>query len=133
MPLKVDRIREKIAAAAEHYGKRLAAVYLFGSRALNQASPLSDIDLAVLIDPREAAHFLELRFALYADFSRALGNDRIDLTVLNTLDNLFILDEVIRRGILVYDRQPGYRLDFEQRVLHRAIDFKQQRFQVMGI
>jgi predicted nucleotidyltransferase len=133
MPLRVDRIKEQAAAVAERYGKRVTALYLFGSRAANQESTLSDIDLAVLFDPRESATFLELRFALYADFSRSLATNNIDLTVLNTLDNLFILDDIIRSGELIYDGRPDLRLDFEQQALHRALDFKQQRQRVMGI
>ena len=133
MPSNIEQIAGKIAAAAKRYGERVAAVYLFGSRAENRESALSDIDLAVLIDPRQAAAFLELRLTLYADFSRALATNRIDLTVLNTLDNLFILDEIVRGGIVVYDNRPELRLDFEQKALHRALDFKQQRYRVMGI
>jgi len=133
MQMSVDRIKEEAAAVVERYGARVTALYLFGSRAANRQSALSDIDLAILFAPGESDAFLELRFALYAAFSRALATNRIDLTVLNTLDNLFILDEIVRKGELIFDGQTDLRRDFEQKALHRALDFKQQRHRVMGI
>jgi uncharacterized protein len=131
--MTIDVIAKKISACAAGYGERIAAVYLFGSRNRGEAAPLSDLDLAVLFHPRERAHLLELRCALYADFSRALQTNDIDLTVLNTLDNMFLLDEIVREGTVLYDREPALRDDFELNALHRAIDFKQQRLQVMGV
>jgi uncharacterized protein len=132
MRMDLDEIRERVGNAARRYDERLIAVYLFGSRAAGQATPLSDLDLAVLLDPRERPFTLSLRCALYADFSRVLQTNDIDLTVLNTLDNLFVLDEILRHGVLLYDPRPDLRADFEVRMQHRILDFKDHRCRVMG-
>lgn len=132
MQREIEKIRAGIATVACRYGDRLLAVYLFGSLAQGRATSLSDLDLAVLLDPREHSSFSDIRFALYADFSRALRTNDIDMTVLNTLDNLFILEEIVRNGVLLYDARPEVREDFEVRMLHRALDFREQRRHVMG-
>ncbi len=132
MRLDTDEIKQRIGAVADRYAESLLAVYLFGSRAEGNATPLSDLDLAVLLDSRTRPLPTDLRFALYADFSRALQTNDIDLTVLNTLDNLFVLDEILRRGVLLYDSRPDLRRDFEVRMQHRILDFKGQRRRVMG-
>jgi uncharacterized protein len=130
--MTLDDIRARISRiAAQHDG--VAAVYLFGSRAEGRVTPLSDLDIAVLLDPREKHSFVNLRYALYADFCRILGTNDVDLTLLNTMDNLIITEEIIRNGILVYDGYPELRHDFELKFLHQAIDFKQQRLHVMGV
>jgi uncharacterized protein len=127
-----DDIKARIANIAAQY-EGVAAVYLFGSRAEGRVTPLSDLDIAVLLDPREKHSFVNLRFALYADFCRILGTNDVDLTLLNTMDNLMIAEEIIRHGVLVYDGCPDLRQEFEQKFLHRALDFKQQRLRVMGV
>jgi predicted nucleotidyltransferase len=56
-----NRVIEKCKQTlAEHYGKRLGGVILYGSRARGQASPASDIDLLVLLSP-PFDYFVELR------------------------------------------------------------------------
>ncbi len=133
MSLNLNHLQDLVARAVRSFDRRVVAVYLFGSMAEGDATPSSDIDLAALLDPSEKSSFFDLRMALYAALSRALKTNAIDLTILNTLDNLFILDDILRRGRLLYETQSDLRQDFEQRMLHQAIDFKEQRLRVMGI
>jgi uncharacterized protein len=65
--------------------------------------------------------------------SRGLGTNDIDIVVLNSASNLILLDEIIRRGLVLVDRNPDLREDFEQKALHRAIDFQAQRRAVLGV
>lgn len=131
--MNVSQLSERIRASASSYGARVIAVYLFGSRVRGEVGPLSDLDLAVLFHPRERLHFLDLRCALYADFSRALQTNAIDLTVLNTLENMFVVEEVIRNGIVLYDNHTDLRHEFEVNAQHRVIDFKEQRLRITGV
>jgi len=38
----------------------------------------------------------------------------------------------MRHGVLIVDHDPGQRLDFETKILHQALDFRQQRQREMG-
>ncbi|WP_338824207.1 type VII toxin-antitoxin system MntA family adenylyltransferase antitoxin [Neomoorella humiferrea] len=114
--------QEKIAAIKDKLAEIMPSmpvllVYLFGSAARNlragrQGKP-GDIDLAVLLarevqqdeSPAELLNLLEI-------FSKVLGREDIDLTILNT-SPLVIKNRALREGILLYARDRQARLDFE--------------------
>lgn len=107
--------------------------YLFGSRASGDASALSDVDIAVYLVDSGVLRCHELKIDLYTSLSRGMGTNDIDIVVLNTTSNLVLLDEIIRGGLVLVDRNPDLRDEFEQRVLHRAIDFLTQRKAFVGV
>ena len=102
--------------------------YLFGSVAEGTAGPLSDIDIAVLLDPFRLESILPLHNAL----CRALKRDEIDLLILNQTKNIILLEEIVRHGILIYEKDPIARLDFEWKIIHQAIDFRETRKRIFG-
>jgi len=108
--------------------------YLFGSQARSDSPyPPRDIDLAVFFEERSDISFLDAKLNLYATLSRALRINNIDILVLNNASNLILLDEVIRNGVLLFDKDRDLREEFEQRILHQALDFKLQRASVLGV
>lgn len=108
--------------------------YLFGSQARSDSPyPPRDIDLAVFFEEGSDISFLDAKLNLYATLSRALKIDDIDILALNNATNLILLDEVIRNGVLLFDKDPDLREDFEQRILHQALDFKFQRASILGV
>ena len=111
---------------------QVAFAYLFGSYARGEVSALSDIDIAVYFVERDLLRCVELRTDLYMALTRGLGTNDIDIVVLNAASNLMLLDEIIRCGVALVDRDPDLREDFEQKILHRAIDFKTQRRAFLG-
>lgn len=111
----------------------LVAAYLFGSAATKETTPLSDIDIAVLFKTPARENRADLRFGLFADLSRALRRNDIDLIVLNTSSNLLLQEEIVRNGVLLYERDAVAREDYECRVLHMSIDFRGQRRWAMGV
>lgn len=115
------------------YGDILAAVYLFGSQAAGVATEKSDLDLAVLLRPAADSAAAAHRFTLYAECSRALKRNDIDLVILNTAKNLFLQDAIIRTGILLYDGDSDTRIEYELKMLHLALDFRYQRQMAMGV
>jgi hypothetical protein len=117
----------------ERHNKQVIFAYLFGSAAHDDMSTLSDIDIAVFLYEGNEKSYFDIKLALYADLCRNLHRNDIDVVVLNTTRNIILLDEIIRYGKVLYGRDSGLRMDFEHKVLHRAIDFKQQRFSIMGI
>jgi len=128
MPDLTPQIKKVLA---EKGGKVLFA-YLFGSQARKDARyPARDVDIALFVTGD--ADTREVRLDLYGAFSRSLGMDDIDIVVLNDTHNLMLLEEVIRQGIVLLDRDPDLREAFEVGVLHQAIDFRTQRVALMGM
>lgn len=89
-----DKILRGIAEAAQCVGAR--RVVLFGSRARGDASPVSDIDLAVV--GADAAEFLE------ALDERADTLLRFDAVRLDAPLMLELASEIERDGVVVYDK-----------------------------
>jgi predicted nucleotidyltransferase len=52
----------------------VVAVYLFGSQARERATEVSDVDLAILLDPQAAVDLYELKRDLLIGLSRILRN-----------------------------------------------------------
>lgn len=120
-----------IRSACERNADLLAAVYLFGSAASGDATQKSDLDIAILV--AEKQRIPGLRFMLYADFSRALKRNDIDIVILNTSSNLMLQDDIIRYGVLIYEGDFDAREEFESRILHMGMDFREQRKMVIGV
>jgi len=117
----------------ENQDSRILFAYLFGSHAQGEATPGSDIDIAVFLDPRHQPAFFDIKIALYLEISRSLKKNDIDIVVLNRCKNIILLDRITRHGKVIYESNPDARLDFEQKVLHTAIDFKYQRKRIIGV
>jgi len=130
--VKRDKILKTIEGVVEKYGNAVTAAYLFGSRAKEEAGSLGDIDVAVLFSKKASGLLHELKFKVYADLCRSFNRNDIDLLILNNASNLIIQDEIVRHGIVIHDRDPEAREEFEVRVIHSCIDFKTQRQNVVG-
>lgn len=117
----------------EKYQDQVIFSYLFGSAAKEELSPLSDIDIAVYFSQEYINNLFDLKLSLHADICRALARNDVNIVVLNTAENLMLLEEIIRNGIILFDREEWVREEYEVRILHQAIDFKTQRFAIMGI
>lgn len=126
-------IKDKLLPILEKYKDKVIFVYLFGSASQDTMQPLSDIDIAVFLSEDIRKSYFDTKLILYADFCRVLKRNDIDIVVLNTSTNIMLLDEVIRHGLVLYDRNSDLREDFEVKVLHQAIDFKEQRLAILGI
>lgn len=128
-----QQLLESLQTVFTRYSDLLAAVYLFGSQATGVATGKSDLDLAVLLKPAAVSAAAAHRFTLYAECSRALKRNDIDLVVLNTAANLILKHEIICTGILLYDGDSDTRIEYELKMLHLALDFRYQRQMAMGV
>jgi len=97
--------------------KEVLFAYLFGSRVSGKADSHSDYDIAVYLDTDD----LDTRLSLIVDLSRTIGGE-VDLLVLNKAKNLYLLDELLRKNILLKDHE--LRQDFEWKKEHEILDFK---------
>lgn len=131
--MNADKISETISRVLEQYDGELVFAYLFGSAATDSTGPLSDIDIAIYIQDDLKKSFYDLKLSVHADMCRALGRNDIDIVVLNITTNLILLDEIVRNGIVLFDKDSTAREEFELKVQHEAIDFRQQRKALMDI
>ncbi len=128
-----NSIKEKLLPLFSKYNGNVLFAYLFGSVAQGNMSPLSDVDLAVFLSRQNEKSYFDIKCSLYADFCRVLKRNDIDVVVLNTTTNIVLLDEIIRGGIVLVDRDIDLREEFEQKILHQAMDFKEQRITFLGV
>lgn len=82
-PDVVKQIKEAVVPALTKHD-RVVAAYLFGSTGTEQATAMSDIDIAVLTDGDIS--FLD-ELSLSADVAVALGREDVDMLVLNSTRN----------------------------------------------
>lgn len=117
--------RRRLTAALER--EPISAAYLFGSRASGMAGPLSDTDLAVLVEPATGVdERFRLRLELIAQATRLLHTDRVDLIVLNDAP-ILLAHRVIRDGELLVERERSERVRFETRTILEYLDTKPLR------
>ncbi|RMI19226.1 MAG: nucleotidyltransferase domain-containing protein [Calditrichaeota bacterium] len=126
MVSQLDLASLKQALEAE---KKVLAAYLFGSHATGEAGPLSDVDIAVYSDGPLA---LEDRLGIIQRVSKKARLENLDITFLDRLENLFILKDIITRGVVLVDKDPDRREYFEVMAHHRYLDFIYQRKLFIG-
>jgi hypothetical protein len=102
----------------------IAAVYLFGSHARGTATPLSDIDIAVLFrSVIDESRYFALRLEYLSQAMERLRTEKVDVVILNNAP-LHLAYEVVSRAILLLDRDPLCRAAFEADRIGRFLDFK---------
>jgi predicted nucleotidyltransferase len=130
--MDIQVIKSVLTPVFEKLRDKIVASYLFGSVATKEANAASDIDIAVLLYSKGLNFVSDVRLALYADCCRALKRNDVDIVLLNRTKNIFLLDEIVRNGVVLFEGDTGLREEFESRILHDAIEFKQHRLKVMG-
>jgi predicted nucleotidyltransferase len=96
--------------------------YLFGSRAEGKAGPLSDVDIAVLLGPQvEREQWFQSQLDLTGELMSLFHRNDVDVVILNQAKPV-IAYEVVRSGRVLYEAQPGLRVDCEVAVLRRYVD-----------
>ena len=131
--MSIENIKQLLLPVFERYRANVVFAYLFGSGARGEVSPLSDIDIAIYLAEENRSSFFDIKLSLHADVSRALKRNDVDLVVLNTIRNEMFTADVIRNGVVIFDRDTAVREDYEVKRLHESIDFKTHRLAVMGI
>jgi predicted nucleotidyltransferase len=96
--------------------------YLFGSYAKGEEKNWSDIDIAVFTNStlNTLDTFLEIHHKLAVAFQ-----EEIDLVILNSAKNLYLLEDIISYNIVLKDSEQ--RFDFEIKREHDILDFKAYR------
>ena len=111
---------ERLAAVFDR--QEVVAAYLVGSQAASAAGPLSDVDVAVWLDPTLGLdQRLDLRIRLVAAATEALSTDRLDLIVLNDAPPLLRHRALGHRRRLV-ERDAVARVRLEARTIVEYLD-----------
>jgi predicted nucleotidyltransferase len=104
----------------------IAAAYQFGSTIRGQEGPMSDVDIAILVDEEQAPSDVDLvriELLLAYEIQRHLNVPEVDLITLNH-QRLTLQHTVLRTGRLIYEADPKYRIRFMQKVIQAYIDFQ---------
>jgi len=116
---------EKITPLFKTYSFIVAA-YQYGSTVRGQEGPLSDLDIAILVDERQApsgVELLRMELLFAYELEKQFNIPKVDLIILNH-QPITMQHAVIRTGILIYDANPRYRIRFTQIVIQNYLDFQ---------
>lgn len=98
--------------------------YLFGSQAKGTAGPISDVDLAIFIDPLCTPQ--TGAFGYQSDLSvelQSLLEKEVDLIILNDASTM-LKYQVLRDGSLIYCRSEKERQRFHEQTVAQYLDFQ---------
>ncbi|MGH3119160.1 MAG: type VII toxin-antitoxin system MntA family adenylyltransferase antitoxin [Gaiellales bacterium] len=102
----------------------IEAIWLFGSRARNEADSLSDVDIALLARgdlDASAAWDRQLEWTRLA--AEALGTDEVAIQIVNRLP-VALRHAILRDAQLLWSRSPEIAADFAARSLKEYLDLK---------
>jgi predicted nucleotidyltransferase len=110
----------------------ISLVYLFGSQVTGQVGPMSDVDLAILVDFHSESEQTWARFT--HELSCWLQTDRVDVIILNQV-TIELAYHVIATGRLLYERDTATRVEYEAHVMGMYGDYlpvlRAQRNQIL--
>lgn len=102
---------------------RVLFAYLFGSHATGRSGKTSDIDLALhFSEEKNEQERFEGKLILGSKLASILGKE-VEIVVLNDAKNNYLLADILRDGLLIFDRSEDQRFLFETETGHRVIDF----------
>jgi uncharacterized protein len=102
----------------------VCAVYLFGSHAEGRAHRESDVDVGVLLDWRRypsSRERFDLRVDLGSELIQALGNNQVDVVILNDAPPE-LGRAIVTRGVRVFCSDPEADHEYVRDVQLRAAD-----------
>jgi predicted nucleotidyltransferase len=100
--------------------ENILVAYLFGSRAKDLNTPLSDIDIAILLSEIPKS-LLEFYLYMVNKLSEVVG-DNLDLIILNVAPPM-LKHQVIKYGKVIYTRNERERIIFESMAECEYLDF----------
>jgi len=117
--------KEEIAPLFRAY-PFIAAAYQFGSTVRDLEGPLSDLDIAILMNDEQAPSAIDLlriELLLAYELQKQFTVSEVDLIALNG-QRLPLQYTVLRTGWLIYEADPKYRIRFTQKVVQAYLDFQ---------
>jgi predicted nucleotidyltransferase len=127
---KPPEVNERtLAETSQRFARRpeVLVAYLFGSHAREKATPISDVDIAVLLSeavPRDS--YLDYRIALMQELTRIFHSDEVQVVILNQAPPLLAY-KVIVEGKPLFCRDEVARLRVRTDATRRYLDTKPLR------
>ena len=117
-----NHILSRIPAAANYLNSltSIEFAYLFGGLVKHGLRPLSDVDIAVHLEP--ATDIVETKLELLDHLIDILQTDEIDLVILNNAPLTLKMQILYHKRILV-DKKPFVRHAFESLTMREYFDF----------
>jgi len=113
MNLTPELIRERCRSIFSDF----SLVYLFGSLAKRRLTPLSDVDIGILVNRK--CDFFNLQIELISKFVDVL-NEEVDVVILDVAPPLLKFEAI--NGILLFQKDDRTRIDFEVKVRREYFD-----------
>lgn len=105
----------------------VVAAYLFGSQARGTPGPLSDVDLAVWLDPAMSRDDRWAKMlALMGEAGHQLETNEVQVVVLNDVPPLLV-QRALQDGVRLADNDPLRRVGLETRALNEYMDLEPLR------
>ena len=103
--------------------KNINLAYLFGSYAKGRITPLSDVDVAVLLNDKiEPKAYFDIQLDLSDQLSSYLKREA-EVVILNRADPKLSY-QVIKYGEIVFEKNLNLKADFERKALNIYFDLK---------
>jgi predicted nucleotidyltransferase len=120
--MMITEINEKLKYYFEEH-KEIQFAILFGSLAKGTSNKMSDVDIAVMVNPKFDEIFPYGRQAeLITDFMRILNRNDVDVVILNDA-KILLKHQVLRYGKFIYTRDMQARIQFQIDTINQYEDF----------
>ena len=119
---QVERIQKQLGSFMKKE-KSIVFSYIFGSVAQGTSNLESDVDLAVYLDEKKAGDIFKKRLFLIEKIQSILKKST-EVVVLNEIKSTFFKFVIIKEGKMIFERDPGQRVDFELRAMQEYYDFR---------
>lgn len=117
--MEISALQQRLSSHPE-----IIAAYLFGSAVAGKMNPMSDVDVAILLQ-EETPYRRELSISFHIMSAvQEIFHREGDVKVLNRIKDLPFLHEVLSKGKLVYEHDPAIHRAFVARTVIDYLDFK---------
>ncbi len=123
--MKDSEIKRKIFNVATDVFRdtQVLFAYLYGSYAVDQAHPFSDLDIGIYVPRLSRREKLDLEMTLALEIDKKLKQGPAsDVRIINSLP-LAVAGKVITEGLLIYCRDDEARIDYETILRSAYFDF----------
>jgi predicted nucleotidyltransferase len=118
----VSKLQRVFPRIVEH--QPVSVAYLYGSATTGRMTPLSDVDVALLVDKDlSPLEMLRLALRIQLDLADQADISNADVRIINDAP-LVLQGRVVSEGVLVYARDEGERIEFETATRLRYFDYQ---------
>jgi len=115
--LDIERLSNYLSLKDE-----ISAAYIFGSYAVNRYSPLSDVDIALLLNSNvNVSEYSQIKLKVITELVELLSLNTIDIVILNTAPPL-LSHEVTKKGVVLFSKNEKERLEYIAKSTMRYLD-----------